>query len=705
MGYNALCMAVAEPLVEIPTVTIDPPRGAIGFDLGPLWEYRQLLFFFTWRDLKVRYKQTVLGASWALLQPLLATIVFTIFFGRVAHLPSDGVPYLIFSFAGTLPWTYFSNAMTAGSNSLVSAASMIAKVYFPRIALPISAVLGSAFDFLCAAVLIVPMMAWYGIGPSWRLLTLPLFFLLASTAALGMSFLLSALNVRYRDVRYVLPFLTQLWMFATPVVYSSASLHQPWRHPLRPQPDGRSRRRLPLGDHRRRRRSGPDDGRVGGDGARDAGRRGRLLPEGRPVDGGRDLMASASTVAIRTDRLSKRYTLGGSATFGYATLGESVANSRARARGARRPRRRSSGRSATSRSRSSRARRSAFIGRNGAGKTTLLKILSRITRPTEGRAMLQGRVGSLLEVGTGFHRELTGRENVYMNGALLGMTRREIRRRFDEIVAFAEVEDFLDTPVKRYSSGMTVRLAFSVAAHLEPEILLVDEVLAVGDAGVPAEVPRQDERGRRAPDGRSSSSATTWRSIQSLCRRGIYLEHGSVQTDAPIATAVADYLRALEDKAEALDISERVDRRGAQGVRVQTIDIRNRDASQSIASGAPIEITLGLSGTARGVSCVICIYDQLGHPVTELSSLRAGPDDVFEHQDEPRFQCHIDELLLVPGRYRIDLELYGGGLQDLVEGAAYFDVVDGVVRGRPISFAESAGHLIQPARWTGPDAG
>jgi lipopolysaccharide transport system permease protein len=222
-------MAVTEPIIEIPTVTIEPPRGAIGFDLKPLWEYRHLLFFFTWRDLKVRYKQTVLGASWAILQPLLATIVFTIFFGRVAHLPSEGIPYLLFAFSGTLPWTYFSNALTAGSNSLVQAASMIAKVYFPRIALPISAVLGSAFDLVCAGVILIPIMAWYGVGPSLRLLTLPLFFLLATTAALGMSLLLSGLNVRYRDVKYVLPFLTQLWMFATPVVYSSASLHQPWR--------------------------------------------------------------------------------------------------------------------------------------------------------------------------------------------------------------------------------------------------------------------------------------------------------------------------------------------------------------------------------------------------------------------------------------------------------------------------------------------
>jgi len=220
---------LAEPHLEPQETTIVPPSGWFALDLAPTWEYRQLLFFLTWRDLKVRYKQTALGAGWAILQPLLATIIFTVFFGRVAHLSSEGVPYVIFAFAGTLPWTYFANAMTNGSNSLVAAASMITKVYFPRMALPISAVFGCAVDFLCAAVLLIPLMAWYGEAPTWRLLALPAFFLLATGAALGMALFLSALNVSYRDVKYVIPFLTQMWMFATPVVYSAANLKQPWR--------------------------------------------------------------------------------------------------------------------------------------------------------------------------------------------------------------------------------------------------------------------------------------------------------------------------------------------------------------------------------------------------------------------------------------------------------------------------------------------
>jgi lipopolysaccharide transport system permease protein len=210
-------------------VLIEPPKRRIELGLAALWEYRQLLFYLTWRDVKVRYRQTVLGASWAILQPVAATVVFTIFLGHVAGLSSEGVPYALFSFVALLPWTFFSTGLLNASNSLVTAASMITKIYFPRLALPIAAVLGTAVDFACAATLLAPLMAYYGVAPTVRILAFPFFLLIAAAAALGVGFWLAALNVRYRDVRYVVPFLAQLWLWASPVVYSASSIHQPWR--------------------------------------------------------------------------------------------------------------------------------------------------------------------------------------------------------------------------------------------------------------------------------------------------------------------------------------------------------------------------------------------------------------------------------------------------------------------------------------------
>jgi lipopolysaccharide transport system permease protein len=208
---------------------IVPPARGVDLDLRSLWNYRQLLFFLAWRDVKVRYKQTVLGASWAVLQPVLATVVFTIFLQHVGHVSSEGVPYPLFSFVGLLGWTYFANGLTNASNSLVLSASMITKVYFPRLALPIAAVVGGVVDFLCGLVVLFPLMAYYGVVPSARFALLPVFLVLATAVALGSGFALSAASVRFRDVRYVVPFAVQLWMWSTPVVYSARSLGQPWR--------------------------------------------------------------------------------------------------------------------------------------------------------------------------------------------------------------------------------------------------------------------------------------------------------------------------------------------------------------------------------------------------------------------------------------------------------------------------------------------
>lgn len=211
------------------TITIKPSKGWAALNLKDLWNYRELIFFFTWRDLKVRYKQTLLGASWAILQPFLTMVVFSVFFGGLAKVPSDGVPYPIFSFTALLPWTLFSKAMQDASRSLVASANIISKVYFPRLILPLSSVLAGLVDFLIAFVVLLAMMLFYGISPTANIWTLPLFILLTLITAIGVGLWLSALNVMYRDVGYIIPFLTQFWMYITPIAYPASMIPEQWK--------------------------------------------------------------------------------------------------------------------------------------------------------------------------------------------------------------------------------------------------------------------------------------------------------------------------------------------------------------------------------------------------------------------------------------------------------------------------------------------
>jgi lipopolysaccharide transport system permease protein len=213
----------------IPVTVIEASRGWVALKLGELWEYRELLYFLTWREVKVRYKQTALGAAWAIIQPLFTMLVFSLFFGRLAKVPSDGIPYPLFSLAGLIPWTFFANGLAQSSNSLVTSANLISKVYFPRLTIPLSSVLSGTVDFAISFILLVGMMALYHRMPSLQCVYLPLFFLLAFVTALGVGLWLSALNVEYRDVRYTVPFLTQFWMFATPIAYPASMLSQKWR--------------------------------------------------------------------------------------------------------------------------------------------------------------------------------------------------------------------------------------------------------------------------------------------------------------------------------------------------------------------------------------------------------------------------------------------------------------------------------------------
>jgi lipopolysaccharide transport system permease protein len=214
---------------QVPEIVIAPSKGWVALKLKELWEYRELLYFFIWRDIKVRYKQTVFGAAWAIIQPFFTMIVFSLFFGRLAKIPSDGIPYPVWNFAALVPWQLFANGISQSSNSLVTNANMIRKIYFPRLAMPIAAVIAGVVDFLLAFLVLLLMMFYFGIVPTVNAIWLPGFLLLALVTSLGVGLWLSAMNVQFRDIRYAIPFITQFWFFATPIAYPSSLLSEPWR--------------------------------------------------------------------------------------------------------------------------------------------------------------------------------------------------------------------------------------------------------------------------------------------------------------------------------------------------------------------------------------------------------------------------------------------------------------------------------------------
>jgi lipopolysaccharide transport system ATP-binding protein len=343
-----------------------------------------------------------------------------------------------------------------------------------------------------------------------------------------------------------------------------------------------------------------------------------------------------------------------------------------------------------------------LIGHNGAGKSTILKLLSRITEPSTGWAEVTGRVGSLLEVGTGFHPELTGRENVFLNGAILGMRREEIRRRFDEIVEFAEVERFLDTPVKRYSSGMSVRLAFAVAAHLEPEVLLVDEVLSVGDASFQRR--SMAKMAEVAREGRTVIFVShNLGTIRTLCKRGILLDKGRVVADGDVEAAIDEYLQMLE-RAASDDLLERTDRdaRSKGATRIRAVAITDQISGQRdvVVGGRPVKVTVEVTEPVAGMECRVLIVNSLGLPITRLDSAVSAPSDVRDEALGTTIECDIDPLPLMPGRYRLDIRVNSGEqVQDGLEAAAYFDVEPGILGDRPMHTVGADGDIVLAHTW------
>jgi lipopolysaccharide transport system ATP-binding protein len=342
-----------------------------------------------------------------------------------------------------------------------------------------------------------------------------------------------------------------------------------------------------------------------------------------------------------------------------------------------------------------------IIGSNGAGKSTLLKILSRITEPTEGQAEVRGRIGALLEIGTGFHPDLSGRDNVFLNGALLGMRRAEITARFDEIVDFAEVGPFIDTAVKHYSSGMYVRLAFAVAVHLRADILIADEVLAVGDIGFQNKcVAKMHDV---VHDGRTVLFVShNMAMVQKLCNQAILINAGRLVAEGPTSSVVGAYLDRIGRNA-AFNLADVPERSGKGSVRLTRIEISGDNGSgRAIATGRPTQVILSIDHAMPGLSCSFDIYDQLGQPVTYFDSSEHGLNDSM-HTAEAAFCCQIGELLLVPGRYRIDATVsLDGEVQDHVQGAAFIDVEQGLLDGRPVLRSSNYGNVIMHHRWTVP---
>ncbi len=398
--------------------------------------------------------------------------------------------------------------------------------------------------------------------------------------------------------------------------------------------------------------------------------------------------------AIKVEAVSKSYRLGSKGAAGYRTLRESISDSFAGAWRGMRNRFREARNDVDRRA----AKNSSFwalkdvsfevemgevlgiIGRNGAGKSTLLKILSRITEPTTGRCEVRGRMASMLEVGTGFHPELTGRENIYLNGSLLGMSRKEINKKFNEIVSFSEIEQFLDTPVKRYSSGMYVRLAFAVAAHLEPEILVIDEVLSVGDAGFQQRCFQKMREVRQS--GRTVVVVShNLGAIRSLCTQAINLEQGRVMSQGAPEREIAWYLGRLSD-ASKRNLAERSDREGSGQIRVESVTFLNElnQPVEQAVTGEELRVVIrcvARNPEARASYVALSCWSMDGFKAFHVDNVQRG-QEITKQGSAQEFVCRLQRLPLIPGVYQWNVAIADGGrVLDHVYSCAKVEILPG----------------------------
>lgn len=343
-----------------------------------------------------------------------------------------------------------------------------------------------------------------------------------------------------------------------------------------------------------------------------------------------------------------------------------------------------------------------IIGANGAGKSTLLKILSRITTPSSGKAVIKGRVASLLEVGTGFHEDMTGRENIYLNGSLYGLTKTEIEKKLSSIIEFSQIEKFIDTPVKRYSSGMYVRLAFAVAAHLEPEILIVDEVLAVGDAEFQKKCIGKMKK--VSDSGRTVLFVShQLNMIRNLCTRCIMFENGRIKHDGAVEETIKRYLSVSSDKQE-INLSERKDRKGKNNYKIQDVKFCAKKKNDDIIkSGTDVEITIEVVSRNpfdTNIECAISIFDKDGNILTDLSNFFTNDSLLPGKQNRFAIKCIIREVNLNAGTYSYNCWLSTDiELEDFVVNAGTFSIKDGDFFSTGKSLPTNKGSLLLSQEW------
>ena len=449
-------------------------------NLAQLIRYRGLIQSLVARELKARYRGSALGFFWSFINPLLLLLVYSFVFEVVMPGRAAEKPYSLFLFCGLLPWTWFSSSVLESAGVLISGGNLIKKVLFPAEVLPIVTVLSNMVHFLLGLPVLVAFLVYYRRPLEFpEVFWFPVIVLTQLILTMGIALIVSALTVHFRDIKDILGNLMTFWFFATPIIYPFTGIEKgsTARTLLNLNPVTHLAVLVPGADVLSRRPAGAVRPRALAAGAaRGVGRRlpGRLFPV-RPAARlvrGRSLMVAIEASGVT--KVYRRFT----GRRQFATLKSALL------RGTVLRDLHPAGTFAAVRNVSFTVPQGAtygIIGRNGSGKSTMLKLVAGITKPTEGTVTVNGRLSALIELGAGFHPEISGRENVFINGIMLGLSKREITRRFDEIVEFAELRDFIDAPVKTYSSGMYVRLGFAVAINVDPDVLLVDEVLAVGD--------------------------------------------------------------------------------------------------------------------------------------------------------------------------------------------------------------------------------